>query len=85
MTGSVLTKNVIAVMDASKRELLEGICGWVLSIGGKDVWNGKIYPLDNQHPTIKVIEFKTTEEAYRSMQFVIEDLYPGLCVFNPPM
>ena len=41
------------------------------------------YPLDEEHPSIIVLETKTNEDVYDLIEMVIESEFPGLCVFNP--
>lgn len=42
-------------------------------------------PIDNEHPTMILIETETTEDEYNQAADIIECLYPGLCTFNAPM
>lgn len=49
-------------------------------------YNSTCSALDARHPTIKVIvSWMPTEQLYRKVQNTIESLYPGLCIYNPPM
>lgn len=41
------------------------------------------HPLDEEHPTIIVLETKTNEVVYNLIEALIESEFPGLCVFNP--
>ena len=42
-------------------------------------------PLDDKHPSMIVIEVRTTEERYGLMRYLIDLALPGRCIFNPPM
>jgi len=68
------------VMDGSNEKVLGDILeGFRVAVSGRI----KCGPLDNKHPTMMVIEARTSQKTYDSLQDVIENVYPGLCVFNP--
>ena len=41
------------------------------------------HPLDEEHPSIIVLETKTNKDVYELIEVVIESEFPGLCIFNP--
>ena len=83
MTGTIVKNHTTVIMDGSNREVVNDI------LNAMDVFVGcehvECKPLDSKHPTMMVVETTADEFTYGIAQNVIENLYPGLCVFNPPM
>lgn len=69
----------IVIMDGSDPKIVTNVLEVVLGL------NTTCEPMDIDHPTTMVITTKTTSACFDKMTNVLERLYPGLCVFNPPM
>lgn len=85
MAGFNVKDYATVVMDGSNTEVVRDIIGMIdaITVGRR----GKMscHLLDKQHPTTMVIKTMTDVNTYDFVQRVIEKLYPGLCVFNPPI
>ena len=85
MTTGCLRKYSIAIMDASDLQKVGRIFTFVDEIlenrcaGRKATWR----LLDENHPTTVVIEMEIGEFTDVILQKKIEEMYPGLCVFDP--
>lgn len=80
MIGLIRKNYKTVVMDGSNEKVLKDIVnGMETATRGK----AKCYPLDDDHPTMMIIETKTNKKKYDIIQSVVEFMYPGLCVFNP--
>ena len=85
MTGLLVKKYSTVVMDGSDIEVLSFITGFInLMTKGKH-GVARCRPLDDNHPTMMVIETRTTGRTYEVIQEMLSEYYPGLCIFNPPM
>lgn len=85
MAGFVVKDYATVVMDGSNTEVVRNIIDMIDTIiegKGRRMSN---HLLDKQHPTTMVIKTRTDVNTYGFVQKVIEKLYPGLCIFNPPM
>lgn len=83
MIGTIVKDYKTLIMDGSNKEVVDEILNTMdVFIGDEHV---TCEPLDSKHPTIIVINTKTDEFAYAITKAMIEKLYPGLCIFNPPM
>ena len=86
-----LKRFTIVVMDATDEKVLYDIMATVSKtwrIVDGDTNNIKYIgsrPLFKENYSVLIYEYELTDEVSKAIQFRIEDLYPGLCVFNPPM
>lgn len=85
MAGFIVKKYATVVMDGSDIEVLSFITGFINLMTKKRHGEATCRPLDNDHPTMMVIETRTTGNIYDVIQEMLSEYYPGLCVFNPPM
>lgn len=85
MTGSIVKDYATVVMDGSNTEVVRNIIDVIDAITDGRRGRMSCHLLDKQHPTTMVIKTSTDVSTYDFVQKVIEKLYPGLCVFNPPM
>lgn len=80
MAGFIRKKYTTIVMDGSNEKVLNDIInGMETATHGK----AECRPLDDDHPTMMIIETKTNKKTYNIIRDVVEFMYPGLCVFNP--
>lgn len=75
----------LVIMDNNYEGVLDTTINTIFHVAGD--WNESIisYPLALDHMDKQVVKFKATDEEMTFIQARIEDLYPGLCIFNPPM
>ena len=85
MTGLLVKKYSTVVMDGSDIEVLSFITGLINLMTKEKHGVARCHPLDDTHPTMMVIETRTTGRTYDVIQEMLSEYYPGLCVFNPPM
>lgn len=85
MTGTIVKDYATVVMDGSNTEVVRKIIDMIDTITEGRRKKMSCHLLDKQHPTTMVIKTSTDVDTYGFIQKVIEKLYPGLCVFNPPM
>ena len=83
MTGIATKKFTTVIMDGSNLTYVMGILKWIEYIT-ESQRNTYIYKVKGYESFI-FIDTMTDENSYETIKFVIEDLYPGLCVFNPQM
>ena len=74
-------KRNIVVMDGSDVKKLATIV-WVsrMVVNNKNALNYRM--LDIDHPTMQVLEVKCSKRQYEYLQYVIDNLYPGLCTYD---
>lgn len=85
MKGLFAKKFTTVVMDGSDVNCVRSITGIMNMINGERYGEINCRSLDANHPTMKVIDIYTTKRRFDQIQGVIEQVYPGLCVFNPAM
>ena len=85
MAGFIVKDYATVVMDGSDTKVVRGILEMIDAIVEGRGRRTSCRLLDKQHPTTMVITTKTDVNTYGFVQKVIEKMYPGLCVFNPPM
>ena len=85
MAGFKVKDFTTVIMDGSDKEVVDTITDVIDLITEKQHGESSSSPLDSDHPTMMVVVTKTNKKIYNMIQEVIEDLYPGLCVFNPAM
>ena len=85
MKGLFVKKFTTVVMDGSDADRIEAITGIVNMMTEERYGTATCRELDSDHPTIKVIDIYTRRGVFKQIQSVIEQVYPGLCVFNPAM
>lgn len=78
-------KFTTVVMDGSDEETVRNIRESMNIVTKEKYGTATCRSLDNGHPTIKVIDVYTTTKVYNKIQQMIENAYPGLCVFDVPM
>lgn len=74
-------KRNIVVMDGSDVKKLATIV-WVsrMVVSNKNVLTYRM--LDIDHPTMQVLEVKCSKRKFENLQYVIDNLYPGLCIYD---
>lgn len=85
-----LEYHLIVIMDSSDVKVVNGIAhciGCISALEGisyeeLDTLFGR---LSARHPSMMGLSIRTNQSTFEGMQCVIEDLFPGLCVFDPPM
>ena len=85
MAGFIVKDYATVVMDGSNTEVVRNIIDMIDTITKGRRKRLACRLLDKQYPTTMVIETRTDVNTYDFVQRVIEKMYPGLCVFNPPM
>ena len=78
-------KFTTVVMDGSDEETVRIIRESMNIVTKERYGEATCRSLNNGHPTIKVIDVYTTTKIYNKIQRMIENAYPGLCVFDVPM
>jgi hypothetical protein len=73
------------VMDGSNVGILSGIINQIDWITGEQHGKSTYRSLDSNHPTMIVITTRTNTRIYEYIKSSIDNLYPGLCAFNPQM
>lgn len=72
----------IVIMDGSSKWVNREIAGIVDMATDRKIGKTRPRPLDQSHPTMKVISRITTYDKFREACKIIENTYPGLCVFK---
>ena len=85
MKGLFVKKFTTVVMDGSDADRIDAITGIINMMTEERHGAATCRELDSDHPTMKVIEIHTRRGIFNQIQGVIEQVYPGLCVFNPAM
>lgn len=77
--------HVLVIMDPSDKKRNYTIMKYILMYTGPI--NNALYCgwLSPEHRNMKVIKFKADCVVFAMIRDTIELLYPGLCMFNPPM
>lgn len=78
-------KFTTVVMDGSNEETVRIIRESMNIVTEERYGEATCRSSDNGNPTIKVIDVITTKKIYNKIQRMIENAYPGLCVFDVPM
>lgn len=74
-------KRNIVVMDGSDVRRLAAIDSISRMIAlNKNVSTYRM--LDMVHPTMMVLEVKCSKRKFENLQYVIDNLYPGLCIYD---
>lgn len=79
------TKCTTVIMDGTHEDVVRDIMEWIDDITKKEFDKATCHALDSKHPSIIVIESRTTPSRIDLISEIVELRYPGLCVFNPPM
>lgn len=84
MKGNEFKTNTVVIMDGSDKAVVDYIASML------EAWNTyagrpKVYQLDENHPSIKVVVSRLEESDIDVVNRRIEARFPGLCIFNPPM
>ena len=85
MAGIKVKDYVTVIMDGSDTEVVRKIVNVIDKVTAKKHGVSTEHVFDDDHPTMVIIKTKTTNGVYKIIQNVIDTIYPGLCVFNPPM
>lgn len=83
--GLFVRNYTTVVMDGSNNDYINAITGIIDMMTGERYGKATCRTLDSNHPTTKVIEVCTGRKRFNQIQDVIEQVYPGLCVFNPAL
>ena len=85
MTKDIIKKRSIVVMDKGYKGVMDSIYHTVFYIAGDVNEDIIAHPLSPDYMDKVVIKFRATDYQMEVIQERIEDFYPGLCIFNPPM
>ena len=85
MKGLFVKRFTTVVMDGSDVDRVRAIMGIMGMMNNERYGEATCRELDANHPTMKVIDIYTRRRRFDQIQSVIEQVYPGLCVFNPAM
>lgn len=85
MAGFIVKKFTTVIMDGSDKSIVKDITGVINMMTKERRGKAICRSLDKNHPTMKVIETYTTSRTYNMIREAIEEIYPGLCIFNPIM
>ena len=85
MKGIFVKKFTTVVMDGSDATCVESITGIMNMMTDERHGKATCRAFDSDHPTMKVIDIYTRRRRFDQIQKVIEQTYPGLCIFNPAM
>ena len=85
MKGLFVKKFTTVVMDGSDTDRIDAITGIINMMTEERHGEATCREFDSTHPTMKVIDIYTRRRRFNQIQSVIEQVYPGLCVFNPTM
>lgn len=82
MIGLFKKNQKLVIMDGSSY----GVVAQILCIVGVNAFpkGGKLYcrSLDENHPTMKVVEFECSKKRFNHIKNLIDEQYPGLCVYD---
>jgi hypothetical protein len=85
MIGFRIKNYTIIVMDSSQPTVLSDIIMTVRKMTGEQ-YSGQVRCCKPEgRPRLMIIEFKAKKKTYNQIKEVIENKYPGLCVFDPQM
>jgi hypothetical protein len=73
------------VMDGSNISILSSIINQIDKITEEKHGKSTYRSLDSAHPTMMVVTTRTSVYIYCYIADRIDNLYPGLCAFNPQM
>lgn len=83
------SKSRIVIMDGSDSERVNSIIAIIKMWNKHSIWepNVKVRPLSEANPGIIVLEAQVSKRRvnYNAFKRFIELVYPGLCIFDPPM
>ena len=74
-------KRNLVIMDGSNIETVKAVLGVVRMIGG-DKCIKRCKRLDDSHPTMKVINYRTDSRTSEDIKEVLDKVWPGLCIYN---
>ena len=79
----IANKNYVTVItDGSNKRIVDNIKLMFDLASQNKIGGTKCRPLSKAHPTTMVIETSLSDDIYTEVQEVIENVYPGLCIFN---
>ena len=85
MKGLFVKKFATVVMDGSDENVVSTITESINIVTKERYGESTCRSFDSEHPTMKVIETYTKPKTYKKIQNMIENSYPGLCVFSAIM
>lgn len=85
MTKDMVVNRSIVCMDGRYNNVLETIYKTIMLAAEELNDEMFVHPLAMGHFDKIVFKFRATKYQMDAIQDRIEDLYPGLCIFNPPM
>ena len=77
-----LKNHAIVLMHGMTDEAVDSIEYMIECFSKSDII---LYPLDLDHMDKLVFKFKSADEDFEALQSHIEERYPGLFIFDPPM
>lgn len=77
--GYEMQEYTTIIMDGSDKGTVERIVDTFQTMVSGEVTCG---PLDENHPTMLVVKTVTNATTYGVLQWGIEHVFPGLCVFD---
>lgn len=85
MDGKIIKEVSIIITDGTNQDIVSDIRSLVWEHSDLTVDQIMVYRLSANHPTALVIRSKMNDDSYAYVKKRIEEMYPGLCTFNPPM
>lgn len=85
MIKDAVKNRAIIIMDKNYRGIFETTCNAIFNFAEKDDGRLTTSPLAREHADKVVVKFKATDDEMDAIEARIDDLYPGLCIFNPPI
>ena len=81
MEVNIMFRKKIVVMDGSDKDRLMAMSA-IIKMMTSEKNKVTCEPLDEDHPTIIVVEFKSNRTIYDQIANIFEELWPGLCTAN---
>lgn len=75
-------KRNVVVMDGSNKEVLNEVIGLFGVVAYPNGGKFTHRPLDENHPNMIVIEAKLRKNEFENARQILEEIYPGLCIYD---
>lgn len=85
MAEFIFNKYTTVVMDGSNQKVVDNVLNVIDVLTRERYGKATCRVFDDKHPTMMVIETKTSKRIYDMIAKVVEILYPGVCMFNVEM
>lgn len=85
MARDTVYEQKLVIMDSNYGGVLDLAVNMIFYVAGERNETIISSPLSLDHIDKQILKFRSTDEEMNIIQARIEELYPGLCVFNPPL